>query len=165
MLLALCIRKPVASQMVRDGETLSVAWRHHDHHESIDIHRCSQNGHVCLNSALHKLILHVHVRCWDFTIVPVSALGVTLEDMGKMHQLPIVKLVGFLGRHVLLLLMRHDIEDAIAYGLRTRRNNHGGLDLTCVCSIVVRYQVIYSYHLGLTLWPYGNHKMVTGSVK
>ena len=63
--------------------------------------------HVCLNSALHKLILHVHVRCWDFTIVPVSALGVTLEDMGKMHQSPTVKLVGFLGRHVLFLIMRH----------------------------------------------------------
>ena len=88
-------------------ETLSVAWRHHDHHESIDIHRCSQNGHVCLNSALHKLILHVHVRCWDFTIVPVSALGVTLEDMGKMHQSPTVQLVGFLRRHVLFLIMRH----------------------------------------------------------
>ena len=109
MLLALCIRKPVASQMVRDGETLSVAWRHPDHHESIDIHRCSQNGHVCLNS-LHNLILHVHVRCWDFTIVPVSALGVTLEDMGKMHQSPTEKLVGFLGGHVLLLV---DIEDAM----------------------------------------------------
>ena len=104
MLLALCIWKPVASQMVRDGETLSVAWCHHDHHESIDIHRCSQNGHVCLNSALHKLILHVHVRCWDFTIVSVSALGVTLEDMGKMHQSPNVKLVGIPGRHVLLTL-------------------------------------------------------------
>ena len=113
MLLALCIRRPVASQMVRDGETLSFAWSHHDHHESIDIHRCSQNGHVCLNSALHKLILHVHVRCWDFTIVPVSALGVTLEDMGKMHQSPTIKPVGFLGRHVLLLVMRHDIEDVM----------------------------------------------------
>ena len=113
MLLALCIWKPVASQMVRDGENLSVAWRHHDHHESIDIHRCSQNDHVCLNSALHKLILHVHVRCWDFTIVPVSALGVILEDMGKMHQSPTVNLVGFLGRHVLLLVMRHDIEDVM----------------------------------------------------
>ena len=45
---------------------------------NIDIHRCSQNDHVFLNSALHKLILHVHVRCRDFTIVPVSALGVTL---------------------------------------------------------------------------------------
>ena len=62
MLLARCIRKPVASNMVWDGETLSLAWRHHDHHESIDIHRCSQNGHVCLNSALHNFILHVHVR-------------------------------------------------------------------------------------------------------
>ena len=51
-----------------------------------------------------------------------------------------------------------------AYGSRTRRN-HGGIDLTCVCSIVDRYHVIYSYHLVLILWPYGNHKMVTGSVK
>ena len=43
----------------------------------------------------------------------MSALGVTLDDMGKMHQSPTVNLVGFLGRHVLLLAMRHDIEDVM----------------------------------------------------
>ena len=36
-----------------------------------------------------------------------------LEDMGKMHQSPNVKLVGIPGPHVLLLVMRHDIEDAM----------------------------------------------------
>ena len=61
-------------------------------------------------SALRKLILHVHVRCWDYTIVPVSELEDTLEDMGKMYQSPTVKLNGSLGHHILLLVMRHDID-------------------------------------------------------
>ena len=113
---------------------------------------------LSLNSALHKLILHVHVRCWDFTILRVSALGATLEDMGKMYQSPTLKKtrrISWAPCYFTRNAPRH--WRFHAYGSRTRRN-HGGIWLTRVCSVVVRYQAIYSYHSGLTLWAYGNHK-------
>ena len=35
----------------------------------------------------------------------------------------------------------------------------------CVCFVVVKYQTLCLYHSGSIRWPFGNHKMVTRSVR
>ena len=37
--------------------------------------------------------------------------------------------------------------------------------LLCVCFVVVKYQTLCLYHSGSIRWPFGNHKMVTRSVR